>query len=116
MFKRCFCGAEWKTREDFLTDKETALIGYQVNFEVLEEGYFLFLHARSGCKTTLGLETKAVLDLYDGPIYEERKTGSAECPAYCLSKDNLMACPARCACAHIREVIQIIKAWPKNPD
>ena len=52
-------------------------------------------------------------DLYSGEIFVERATGSAQCPGHCLHQDNLLPCPARCECAYVREVMQIIRQWPK---
>jgi hypothetical protein len=47
-------------------------------------------------------------------MVEERKTGTEECPGYCLHQDELQPCPARCECAYVREIIQIIRNWPKR--
>jgi len=102
----------WKTREDFLGDQNIEITGYQVDFEKIEKGFFLFNHHK--CKTTLGIKTFEFKDLYNGPVFTERKTGSRECPSYCLYKENLDRCLARCACAYIRDIIQLIKCWPKN--
>jgi len=111
IFEKCSCGSAWKNRDDFLSDKMIEIRGYQVDFEKLEEGLFLFNHT---CQTTLGLKTGIFINLHTGPIYHERKTGGSECPGYCLHKDNLEACPAKCECASIRDIIQIIKDWPKK--
>lgn len=90
-FRKCaLCETTWKTRADFLRDKEIALIGYQTNFVAIEKGLFLFNHI---CNTTLSLPVAAFADLYDGPIYTEHKTGSKECPGYCLYKNNMRPCP-----------------------
>ena len=110
MFKLCSnCGEKWETREEFLSDKGLRLIGYQVHFEELELGIFLFNHI---CNTTLGIAAKEFTDLYDGIIFSERATGSEECSEYCLDQNNLMSCPVKCECAYVREVLQIIKNWP----
>lgn len=111
-FKECSCKTKWEDREDFLSDKDVEIIGYQVDFDKLENGFFLFNHM--ACKNTLGILTGDLAGLYKGPVYEERRTGREECPGYCLKKDNLKACPAKCACAYLRNVIQIIKEHPKK--
>ena len=54
-------------------------------------------------------------NLYNGPIFEQRLTESEDCPGYCLRKDELRLCPAKCECAYVREIIQIIKNWPAHP-
>jgi hypothetical protein len=44
-FKKCtFCGHRWQSRKDFLDDATTEMIGYQVNFDNLHLGLFLFNH------------------------------------------------------------------------
>jgi hypothetical protein len=53
-------------------------------------------------------------DLYDGPVFEQRKTGTEQCPEYCLRKEELASCPAKCECAYVREIIQLVAKWPKN--
>ena len=110
-FKKCpMCGFEWATRDQFLSDPDIQIIGYQVNFEYLDQGILMFNHS---CHGTLAMTAETFLDLYDGPVFSERATGGEACPAYCLKEDEFRACPAQCECASIREVIQIIKTWPK---
>jgi len=105
-FKKCpKCGFEWKGREDFLRDKNLTLIGYQANFDILKLGLLLFNH---NCGTTLSLHVEGFSDLYKGPIYTERKTGGPECLGYCLHRDELKLCPAKCECAWVRELVQMI--------
>ena len=111
-FKKCSsCGQIWKTREGFVGDPAIDIVGYQVNFPSLGDGLFLFNH---NCQTTLTLRASEFKDLYDGPIFTERLTNSEDCPEYCLHKDNIERCPARCECAYVREIIQLIKNWPKR--
>jgi hypothetical protein len=61
MFKRCtLCKKEWKSREDFLADKELRLEGYQWNYmKVMEgmppEGVLVFTHANADCGTSLAV-------------------------------------------------------------
>ena len=107
MFKSCpLCAVIWATRDDFLSDPSLEIIGYQVNFYHLRAGLFLFNHS---CKTTLAIKAGEFFDLYDGPIFTERKTRGPDCPAYCLHESELHVCPAQCECASVREIIQIIK-------
>ena len=112
-FKKCTsCGHPWQSREDFLNDSAADLIGYQVNFEHLHLGYFLFNHL--DCGTTLGIHAAEFKDLYSGPVYEERLFGTEQCPEYCQHENQLEPCPAKCECAYVRDIIQIIRNWPKQ--
>ena len=111
-FKRCTCcNHDWKTREDFLSDPKIDLIGYQVSFNELLLGLFLFNHT---CGTTIAIPVNKLRDLYTGPIYQTRKTGTDECPGYCLRQNELKTCPAQCECAWIRELIQVVSAMKKT--
>lgn len=111
-FKTCpCCGEGWKTRDDFLNDCSLDLIGYQVNFESLHLGLLLFNHV---CGTTLALPAGTFRDLYAGPVHSGRKTGTEDCPEYCLHKEELRPCPAECECAWVREMIQIVREAEKS--
>ncbi len=98
-----------------MSDPEIVLSGYQVHFVDLRAGLFLFTHERAGCHTTFSIEAGGFFDLYEGPIFEERMAGRPECPGHCLHPSRLERCPVRCECAFVREVIDIIKKWPKQP-
>lgn len=100
------CGHSWKRREGFLNDKGVTIIGYQVNFEHLKAGFFLFNHI---CGTTFTLDVQAFEDLYNGPIFKDKEMGSDQCPGHCLHKSNLGPCPVKCECTYVREIIQVLK-------
>ena len=109
-FKTCpHCFQIWPTRDDFISDSQLELNGYKADFEKLEYGLFFFTHQKSGCHSTMAIEVVDFKDLYSGEIYTERKTGSEECPRYCLDKEQLDRCDAICECAFVREIIQIIR-------
>jgi len=115
MFKKCTgCGHIWANREEFLSDPNVKLIGYQVNFSNLDVGYFMFNHLNPKCLTTIGIHTGTFKDLYVGEIFHVKMTGSLKCPGYCLHTDNLSVCPAQCECNFIRETMQMILKWPKG--
>jgi hypothetical protein len=106
-FKTCpKCGHSWATRAEFLDDPGVQCIGYQVDFGELIAGIFLFNHS---CWGTLGIEVSAFRDLYDGPVFQNRATGTDECPKHCLHENDLEACGAKCECAFVREILQIIR-------
>ena len=111
-FKRCSaCGFLWSTRASLLSDPDLRIIGYQARFEQLLAGIFLFNHS---CGGTLAFEASVFQDLYDGLMFEEPLTGTDACPEYCLYADELRPCPAECECAYVREILQIVKNWPKD--
>ena len=112
-FKKCtLCGHRWHSRNDFLEDPSTDMIGYQVSFEDLSLGLFLFNHLE--CGTTLGIPAGNFKDLYHGPAFSERLLGTKECQEYCLHEDQLDPCPAKCECAYVREILQTVQRWPKK--
>jgi len=113
VFKQCTCcDFSWISREEFLQDPHLELIGYQVNFENLKLGYFLFNHLT--CESTIAVPAGRFEDLYNGPVFSERLTGYETCPGYCLHQDILQPCNALCECAYVREIVQIIRFWPKK--
>jgi len=111
VFKQCpSCRRTWFTYTDFLADPCLHLIGYQVFFEELSSGLFLFNHT---CGTTLSITVETLQHLHKGPIYKERATGSENCPGLCLVKNETRPCPAKCECAYVRSIMQLIKKWHK---
>ena len=112
-FKKCtFCGHQWPSRKDFLADTSIDLIGYQVNFDNINLGFFLFNHL--SCGTTLGIAAEKFKDLYHGSVYTENLLGTEQCPKYCLHENRLDPCPAKCECAFVRDIIQTVRNWQKN--
>ena len=112
-FKRCTaCGHRWLSRERFLNDPNTQLVGYQVNFESFELGLFLFNHMT--CKSTIAIHALQFRDLYNGPVFKEIKRGTENCPEYCLHEDQFDLCPEQCECAWVREVLHRVHQWPKD--
>ncbi|UCG05207.1 MAG: hypothetical protein JSV83_14935 [Desulfobacterales bacterium] len=112
-FKTCtYCEYPWLSREEFLRDPNITLVGYQVNFEELELGLFLFNHET--CRTTMAIRAGLFKDLYKGPVFKERQTGFEQCPEYCLHQDILDICREKCECAYVREVLQKVRHWPKH--
>lgn len=111
-FRACtICSAVWPAREDFLTDPEISIIGYHVDFQDITAGLFMFNHV---CGTTISLAVAELTDLYDGPVFKVRKTGTEGCPGYCLRENALGGCQAKCECAFVREILQIVRKWPKR--
>ena len=112
LFSSCSnCSTAWQNYHDFLSDPYISLHRYQVSFEELEAGMFSFHHS---CGVTLQIPVRELSYLYDGPIFQKRKTGTDTCPAYCLRAEELRPCPEECECAYVQEVLQIVKNWPKR--
>jgi len=108
MFKECTkCKYIWDSREEFICDTGIELIGYQVHFQDLALGFFLFEHS---CGTSLAIRAGEFRDFYTGQVFSSRKTNTADCSGYCLHEDNLETCPSQCECAYVREIMQILKA------
>lgn len=111
-FKKCLkCGFTWHEMASFLGDPGIRLVGYQTNFDELMAGLFLFTHV---CGTTFSVQAGAFRHLYDGPMFTERLNATEKCEGYCLHKDDLRPCPAKCECRYVREIMQNILKWPKN--
>ena len=111
-FKRCtMCPTVWQTRDDFLSDPDVTLVGYQAHFEELKAGLVLFNHA---CKTTMALDVEELCDLYEGPIFKQRATGSPNCLGYCLRRDEVRPCPAQCAVNRVSPSLTHSFSVPRN--
>lgn len=114
-FKKCSgCDRHWASRDDFITDPEIKLIGYQINLGDLDRVFFMFNHLNPKCLTTLSLQTGLFKDLHFGEVYTVRQMGSEQCPGHCLYRDHLQACPVHCDCNFVREVMQVVLKWPKS--
>ena len=114
-FRVCSCGKEWASRDDFVGDPRIKVIGYQVNFEDLKEGFFLFNHLVPECMTTLAMPAGDFLDLYSGTIFQGRqKLGGEGCGGHCLHSGDIRPCPAKCECAFVRKVLNTVAEWPKR--
>jgi hypothetical protein len=113
IFKKCSCcDAPWFSREEFLQDRNTDLVGYQANFSQLELGYFLFNHLT--CESTIAIPAGLFKDLYAGPVFARRMTGTEYCQGLCKDTQALQPCEVQCECAYVRDIMQIIRGWPKE--
>jgi hypothetical protein len=113
IFKTCTCcDFPWSSRTEFLQDANTELVGYQANFCQLELGYFLFNHLT--CESTIAIPAGLFKDMYAGPLFAQRLTGTEVCQGFCEDMDAIEPCDAQCECAYVREIMQIIRNWPKK--
>lgn len=97
-----------------MSDPLISVVGYQVNFGDLQEGFFLFNHLSEGCKTTLGVPAGHFFDLHKGSVFKGRPTAAEGCGGHCLRKDDIAPCPAMCECAFVRDILQTVAKWPKR--
>ena len=113
IFKTCSCSkTPWFSRDEFLADSNIYLVGYQANFGDFVLGLFLFNHLT--CQSTIGIPASLFTDLHDGPVFSERLPGPEQCPGYCLHIEVLHPCRAECEGACVREILQILRDWPKE--
>ncbi len=114
IFKNCnSCGQHWESRDDFLSDPDLEVVGYQTFFSNLKLGLFLFNHS---CDTTLAIEADVFLDLYKGEYHDTRvPVKDVECPGRCLNKNILSPCSSKCKCAFVSTLLGTLKHWEKAP-
>ena len=114
MFKTCTkCNAAWHSRQAFIADPGISPAGYQLFFQNLREGLFLFNH---DCGTTIAIEASQFLDLYTGPVYTRRTSDGRDCPGRCMMKNIMAPCSPRCRCAFVTQIIKEIKRLNKTGD
>ena len=114
-FKLCpTCSKPWETLEDFLTDSELELSGYQVNFADLKGGLFYFTHLPNNCGTTLAIAVNEFVSLSTRPMLTSHTDKPACCPDLCVRQGALDPCPVECECIWVREIMQTIRNWKKQ--
>ncbi len=114
MFFKCnSCQKVWDTREEFLQDPFISLTGYQVHFQTLTAGFFLFNHEIQTCKTTISLAVEKFSDLYRGPVFQDSNKKTTECAGHCLYQKNLDACPNKCECIFVQTIMKTLASYPK---
>lgn len=114
-YKVCpFCKQAWGSIDEFLSDPELILSGYQVAFEDLFGGLFMFTHMHEGCGTTMSVAVMKFTSLTNQPILKKRTEPSEKCPGMCMRQNDLSPCPVECECNWVREVLKKIKTWPKK--
>ena len=117
-FKICTsCSKPWNTLNDFLSDPELKMNGYQVHFDDLEGGVFFFTHEQEGCLTTLAIPVKAFLPLNERPLLAKRDEQRCINSEFCVHQDDVSPHrPAKCECLWVRDILQTIRTWPKSSD
>lgn len=110
------CNTSWSDLESLVTDTNLEVVGYQARFDCPHEGLVLITHNVERCRTTIGISVANLRPLYFGPEYNERRTGSAECPGLCLLEGRLEECEAPCDMAWVRRVIQFMRRHELPPE
>lgn len=108
------CSKRWETMEEFLSDPELAMAGYQINFADLKGGLFYFSHMKTGCGTTMVIPVGEFTGLSDRPMLASQGKQPDCCPELCVRKNELAPCPAECECSWVREIMQVIRDWKKQ--
>lgn len=115
-FGRCpGCGVGWSSRDELLSDDAVSLTGYIATFESLLIGWYQFTHLQPDCESTFTVEVGKFIDLYDGDLYEERKTGLEECPRHCYEPENLEPCDVKCEFSFVRSIMQKLREIKPEP-
>jgi len=108
------CKTIWNTLDEFLSDPELKLAGYQVHPDDLEGGIFFFTHHHEGCFTTLAIPITALLSLNDRPLLAKRDEQLCIGSEFCVHQGDLSPRrPVKCECAWVRDILQTIRTWPK---
>ncbi|HOX06202.1 MAG TPA: hypothetical protein PK280_07360 [Planctomycetota bacterium] len=108
-FRKCpQCDCRWPGREAFLADPAVALSGCQVDTDNPRGSALVFDHKVAGCGTTIAIPVRHFADLYSGPVHKVNWAPSAKCPRKCFDPKNLDSCPAQCASAFVREILQSV--------
>ena len=114
-FRRCSqCDHRWTSREAFLADPAVSLSGCQVDTDHPKSSALLFDHKLKSCGTTIAIPVRLLTDLYSGPVHKVNWAPSAKCPRKCFDPKNLESCPAECASAFVREILQVVRRMSGN--
>jgi len=110
-FKICpSCKAIWPTLDDYLSDPELNVVGYQAVLDDLCGGLFIFNHVHDDCGTSMAIPVKEFVSLSELPILNRRIGCPEKCPGLCMHMDELGHCPVKCECTWVREVLQTIRS------
>ena len=103
------CGKVWETFNEFLSDPDIKVNGYQAFLREPEKGLILFTHDREDCGTTVSFEPGRLIKYYDIPRYPESQFGTEACEGHCLVQTDLEACSQNCSMRWVRDLIQLLR-------
>ena len=117
VFKQCpYCNYAWNDREEFLTDSNVELTGYQPHFHNILEGLYTFVHKNNDCKASFSLPVWLFVDMHEGGLHDLLLAGTSQCEGKCKKVDDMRECSQECCCAYTREIMQkILKYGVKTP-
>lgn len=110
VYRTCRCGHTWKTREDFLNDRNLKIVGYQPDFVNHRYNHFLFNHLEKGCGQFFGVRASDFSDLREKGCTAELRTGQKDCPGYCMNSTDLRVCSVACCNASDRKLAAKIRS------
>ncbi|RJP71842.1 MAG: hypothetical protein C4532_06955 [Candidatus Abyssobacteria bacterium SURF_17] len=108
-YRTCECGHAWKTRDDFLRDKNVKIVGYQPDFVNHKYNHFLFQHTMKGCGQFLGVRASDFQELREKECANELCFAKEQCPGYCKNTLDLRVCSVNCRNASDRMVATKIR-------
>lgn len=95
-FRKCHCGRTWKTRDDFLRDRDVKIVGYQPDFVTGKYNHFLFQHRAKSCGRFFGIRASDFGDLREKECSNDLCVGQEGCPGYCTNTFDLRVCSVTC--------------------
>jgi hypothetical protein len=109
-FRECpKCRHLWPDGESFLSDSSLRFLGYQVNYEELNDGLFLFVHHIPSCGTSLAVKPGDFINMHKWPVFGDCLANTEQCAGHCPNVDDLNPCPQPCNCAYVRDIMQGVK-------
>ncbi|UCD56988.1 MAG: hypothetical protein JSV16_14405 [Candidatus Hydrogenedentota bacterium] len=109
-FRKCDCGQTWKTRDEFLHDRNVKIVGYQPDFVNHRYNHFLFHHRAKSCGQYLGVRASDFSDLREKECVDDLCIGQEQCPGYCTDTLDLRICSVTCRNASDRMIASKIRS------
>ena len=94
IFKICpKCSSKWMTVQEFLSDINIELAGYQANFEHAQLGLFLFNHRKASCHTTIVVRASFFQEYFERQVsFDGFRIEGPNCPKHCEHENVFLKC------------------------